>query len=144
MKGYTKPSMTSCDSRSNPATTAPAVRCSGSSWTSPAGVTAWSTGRTPPTSARLGVRCSTLTPPASRASPVHGIAILGPFKLWQNTFKRPKADQGKLLNPWCNRLHISVNHGQSYDGVMYTPELLLYLEDLFIEFMPFYLFLQEM
>jgi hypothetical protein len=68
---------------------------------------------------------------------------LGPFTLWGETYKRPKADRGELLNPWYNRRHVSVGREQPYGGVMYTPELPQYLADRFAEFMPFYLFLQE-
>jgi uncharacterized protein (DUF2461 family) len=81
--------------------------------------------------------------PARFEGIVHGIAALGPFTLWGETYKRPKADRGELLNPWYNRRHVSVGREQPYGGVMYTPELPQYLADRFAEFMPFYLFLQE-
>ena len=71
------------------------------------------------------------------------IVALGPFKLWGETYKRPKADRGEFLNPWYNRRHVSVGREQGYGGVMYTPELPQYLADRFTEFMPLYKFLQE-
>ena len=71
------------------------------------------------------------------------IAALGPFKLWGETYKRPKADRGEFLNPWYNRRHVSVGREQGYGGVMYTPELPQYLADRFAELMPLYRFLQE-
>jgi len=71
------------------------------------------------------------------------IAALGPFKLWGETYKRPKADRGEFLNPWYNRRHVSVGREQGYGGVMYTHELPQYLADRFAELMPLYRFLQE-
>ena len=70
------------------------------------------------------------------------IATRGPFKLWGEAYKRPKADRGEFLNPWYNRRHISVGREHAYGGVMYTPEFPDYLAARFAELMPFYKFLR--
>lgn len=74
---------------------------------------------------------------------VRDIAARGPYTLWGETYKRPKADRGELLNPWYNRKHVSVGREQPYGGVMYTPEFPGFLADRFAEYMPFYSFLRE-
>lgn len=71
------------------------------------------------------------------------IAARGPFRLWGEAYKRPKADRGEFLNPWYNRRHISVGREHAYGGVMYTPEFPDYLAARFAELMPFYKFLRE-
>ena len=74
---------------------------------------------------------------------VRGIEASGPYRLWGEVYKRPKADRGELLNPWYNRRHISVGREQPYGGEMFTPEFPEYLAERFAELMPFYLFLRE-
>ena len=81
--------------------------------------------------------------PARLERLVLDIAARGPFTLWGELYKRPKADKGELLNPWYNRKHISVGREQPYGGVMFTPDFPGYLADRFDELMPFYRYLLE-
>ena len=81
--------------------------------------------------------------PARFEAIARDIAARGPYTLWGEVYKRPKADRGEFLNPWYNRKHISVGREQPYGGAMYTPEFPDYLAARFAELMPFYQFLQE-
>ena len=81
--------------------------------------------------------------PARFEAIARDIAARGPHRLWGETYKRPKADRGALLNPWYNRKHVSVGREYPYGGVMYTPEFPDYLAARFAELMPLYKFLQE-
>ena len=74
---------------------------------------------------------------------VRGIAERGPYLLYGETYKRPKADRGALLNPWYNRKHLSVGYEQGYGGVMYTPKLVDALVETYTALMPFYRFLAD-
>lgn len=74
---------------------------------------------------------------------VHDLEARGPFRLWGELYKRPKADRGEILNPWYNRRHISVGREMPYGGAMYAPDFPEYLADRFAELMPFYLYLRE-
>ena len=80
--------------------------------------------------------------PARFRAIVAGIEALGPYKLWGDVYKRPKADRGDL-NQWYNRKHLSVGYEESYGGVMYTAAFPRFLADRFTALMPFYLFLRE-
>ena len=81
--------------------------------------------------------------PARFEALVRDIDAKGPYKLWGETYKRPKADRGEFLNPWYNRKHISVGYEQGYGGVMYTDALPGLLADRFRDLMPLYRFLRE-
>ena len=74
---------------------------------------------------------------------MRGIAERGPYLLYGETYKRPKADRGALLNPWYNRKHLSVGYEQGYGGVMYTPKLADALVETYTALMPFYRFLAD-
>lgn len=74
---------------------------------------------------------------------VRDIAAQGPYLLYGQVYKRPKADRGELINPWYNRRHISVGYEQGYGGVMYTPALPDALSETFAHLMPLYRFLQD-
>lgn len=67
----------------------------------------------------------------------------GPYRLWGEAYKRPKADRGDLLNPWYNRRHLSVGWEEGYGGVMYTPDLPEYLLRRYDALMPLYRFMRE-
>ncbi len=81
--------------------------------------------------------------PARFEGIVRDIESLGPYRLYGEMYKRPKADRGEFLNPWYNRKHLSVGYEMGYGGVMYTPKLPQYLADRFAGLMPLYVFLQE-
>lgn len=74
---------------------------------------------------------------------VRGIAAQGPYRLWGDEYKRPKADRGELLNPWYNRRHISVGWEQGYGGPLFTPELPGVLVDRYAALMPMHDFMRE-
>ena len=74
---------------------------------------------------------------------VDDLETRGPFRLWGEVYKRPKADRGEVINPWYNRRHISVGRELPYGGPMYAPDFPEYLADRFAELMPFYLYLRE-
>ena len=81
--------------------------------------------------------------PARFEDIVRGIEAHGPFLLYGDMYRRPKADRGEFLNPWYNRKHLSVGFEEGYGGVMYTPALPELLADEFAALMPFYTFLRE-
>ena len=81
--------------------------------------------------------------PARFEAIVTGIEAHGPYRLWGDTYKRPKADRGERLNPWYNRRHFSVGYEQGYGGPLYTGELPAVLADGFAALMPLYLFMKE-
>jgi uncharacterized protein (TIGR02453 family) len=74
---------------------------------------------------------------------VRGIAAQGPYRLWGDEYKRPKADRGELLNPWYNRRHISVGWEQGYGGPLFTPELPGVLVDRYAALMPMHDFMRQ-
>ena len=74
---------------------------------------------------------------------VRDIEARGPYSLYGETYKRPKADRGAFLNPWYNRKHLSVGYEHPFGGVMFTPGLVDALADTFSDLMPFYLFLRD-
>ena len=74
---------------------------------------------------------------------VRGIEQRGPFTLYGDTYKRPKADKGEWLNPWYNRKHLSVGYEHGYGGVLFTPELPDALVEAFTALMPLYGFLRD-
>jgi len=81
--------------------------------------------------------------PARLERIVRDIAARGPYRLYGEAYKRPKADRGELLNPWYNRRHLSVGREQGYGGVMYTDRLPAFLAEEFAALMPLYRLLQE-
>ena len=74
---------------------------------------------------------------------VRGIEARGPFVLYGEAYKRPKADKGELLNRWYNRKHLSVGYEHPFGGALFTPGLTDALADAFTALMPFYLFLRD-
>ena len=74
---------------------------------------------------------------------VQGVAAQGPYRLWGDLYKRPKADRGELLNPWYNRRHISVGWEQGYGGPLFTPELPGVLVDRYAALMPMHDFMHK-
>lgn len=81
--------------------------------------------------------------PARFEAIVKDIAARGPYRLWGETYKRPKADRGELLNPWYNRRHFSVGYEQGYGGPLYTEALPGALADGYHALMPMYTFMKE-
>ena len=66
----------------------------------------------------------------------------GPYVLYGELYKRPKADRGEL-NPWYNRKHLSAGYERGFGGVMCTPELTDALMEAYAALMPLYLFLMD-
>ena len=79
--------------------------------------------------------------PARFEEIIRGIEARGPYLLYGESYKRPKADRGELLNPWYNRKHLSVGYEYGYGGAMYSAELVDTLVETYTALMPFYLFL---
>ena len=79
--------------------------------------------------------------PARFEGIIRGMLARGPYLLYGDMYKRPKADRGEFLNPWYNRKHLSV--GYEHGGVMFTPELTDALAETFTALMPFYRFLRD-
>lgn len=81
--------------------------------------------------------------PARFEALVKGIEARGPYTLWGDTYKRPKADRGALLNPWYNRRHFSVGYEHGYGGPLYTEALPSVLADGYAALMPMFRFMQQ-
>ena len=81
--------------------------------------------------------------PARFESLVRGLSQLGEYRLWGESYKRPKGDRGEFLNPWYNLKHFSVGYEHGYGGVMYTDALPQRLAHDFAGLMPMFNFLSE-
>ncbi len=60
------------------------------------------------------------------------------FSLFGESYKRPKGDVGKLLNPWYNLRNIGVSFDDNCEGVLFTPALYDDILEAFHFLMPFY------
>ena len=69
---------------------------------------------------------------------VRGIEARGPFVLYGEAYKRPKADKGELLNRWYNRKHLGVETEVFFEPDPPGPELVEELMDAMELLMPLY------
>ncbi|MBQ3424523.1 MAG: DUF2461 domain-containing protein [Clostridia bacterium] len=74
---------------------------------------------------------------------VRDLEAQGPFRLYGEPYKRPKADRGERINPWYNRRHISMGYELGYGGMLERPDLPEYLADRFSKLMPLFMFFRE-
>ena len=81
--------------------------------------------------------------PAAFARMVEALAARGEYRLWGETYKRPKGDLGSVVNPWYNRKHVSVGYERDFGGALFSPELPRIVADAFEGLMPFYDFYHE-
>ena len=81
--------------------------------------------------------------PARFEAIIDAIAARGPFQLWGETFKRPRADRGEKLNPWYNRKNLSVGWEHVFGGAMFSEDLPAVLADGYALLIPFFDFTLE-
>ena len=62
---------------------------------------------------------------------VEALAARGEYRLWGETYKRPKGDLGPVVNPWYNRKHVSVGYERDFGGALFSPELPRIVADAF-------------
>ena len=70
-----------------------------------------------------------------------GVAALGDYQLYGESYKRPKGDRGPVVNPWYNRKHHSVGRDLPFGGMLFDPELPRLLADEFGKLVPMYRFM---
>lgn len=60
------------------------------------------------------------------------------FSLEGPVYVRPKGDPGPLLSPWYNRRSLSIGRDESWEGAVFTPQLVEEILDGFTFLLPFY------
>lgn len=65
----------------------------------------------------------------------HGFILTG------EQYKKPKADRGEYLNLWYNRRHVGLQLGDDFGGIVLSPELPMWIADVFTDLKPMYDFL---
>lgn len=60
------------------------------------------------------------------------------FTLFGESYKRPKGDVGKLLNPWYNRKNLGISFDDNCEGVLFTPALSDDILEAFCFLMPYF------